>query len=161
MEFKERVQLRGVWRVSKFGSAEALRRNQPYEIGSPFENIFVTVGLAELWMLVTGQGGIPFSAANAFLGVGDSVVAPAVGQTDLLGANKVRAGMNGGFPPAPIGGVEQWQADFGPAVANFSWDEFACFNAAAAGTMLNRTTSAQGVKPPGDTWRLTLTITIS
>lgn len=152
----------GLFQVSKFANEDALRRGEPFLVGAPFHNIFVNVGLAAVWNLVTAQGGTAFSNANANLGVGDSNAAPAVGQTDLQAAtNKLRKAMNVGFPNAPVNGLEQWQSDFTGAEANFSWQEFAVFNAAAAGTMLDRAISNQGTKTAGQTWRLTFSFTLS
>jgi len=160
VRIKERGVCRGEFLLEKFADDQAVKENRPYT-RILILNIFVTIGLAEVWSLVTAQGGTPYSAANANLAVGDSAVAPAVGQVALQGANQARAPMNGGFPNAPVGGVEIWQADFGPAVANFDWNEFAVFNAPVGGTMMDRAVSAQGVKAVGQTWRLTFTFTLS
>lgn len=160
MHLKERAFCQGEFLLEKFADGQAVRENRPY-IRIVIFNIFVTVGLVEVWSLITAQGGTAYSAANANLAVGDSAAAPAVGQVALQGANQARAPMNPGFPNAPVGGVEVWQADFGPLVANFDWNEFAVFNAPIGGTMMDRAVSAQGVKIAGQTWRLTFTFTLS
>jgi hypothetical protein len=154
----ERGKIGGLFQISRYDEKGRL-----YDVGKPFPNIFVNVGLVDVWDLVTNQGGkTPFSNANAFLGVGDSNAAPAVGQTDLQAAvNKKRNAMNGGFPNAPVNGLEQWQATFASADANFSWQEFALFNAGAAGDMLNRSVSNQGTKVSGQSWQLTYNFTLS
>lgn len=152
-----RGKIAGIFQIDRFDADGKL-----YDHGRPFPNIFVNVGLAAVWNLVTAQGGTAFSNANARLGVGDSNAAPAVGQTDLQAAvNKLRKAMNVGFPNAPVNGLEQWQSDFTGAEANFSWQEFAIFDAAAAGTMMNRSISNQGTKTAGQTWRLTYSFTLS
>jgi hypothetical protein len=153
----ERGRALGLFQIDRYDE-----RGRLYDVGKPFHNIFVNTGLTEVWKLVTAQGGTAFSNANANLGVGDSNTAPAVGQTDLQAAtNKLRKAMNGGFPNAPVNGLEQWQSDFTGAEANFSWQEFAVFNAAAAGVMMDRATSNQGTKTSGQTWRLTFSFTLS
>lgn len=152
----------GVFHVEKFEDDRAALAGRPYHVSRPFHNIFVNTGLAEVWKLITAQGGTAFSNANAYLGVGDSNAAPAVGQTDLQAAvNKLRVAMNVGYPNAPVNGLEQWQSDFTGGQANFSWQEFAVFNAAAAGVMMDRAISNQGTKTAGQTWRLTFSFTLS
>ena len=147
----------GIFQIDRFDESGRL-----YDRGKPFHNIFVNTGLAEVWKLITAQGGTSFSNANANLGVGDSSTAPAVSQTDLQAAtNKLRKAMNATYPNAPVNGLEQWQSDFTSAEANFSWQEFAVFNAAAAGVMMDRATSNQGTKTSGQTWRLTFSFTLS
>jgi hypothetical protein len=156
-EVMERGKAAGVFQIDRFDESGRL-----YDRGKPFHNIFVNTGLAEVWKLITAQGGTAFSNANANLGVGDSNAAPAVGQTDLQAAtNKLRKVMNATFPNAPVNGLEQWQSDFVSGDANFSWQEFAVFNAAAAGVMMDRAISNQGTKTSGQTWRLTFSFTLS
>lgn len=158
----ERGKISGLFQITRFNNDRDVKLGRPYLIGKAFPNIFVNGGLAAAWNLITAQGGTAFSNANGFLGVGDSNTAPAVSQTDLQAAtNKLRVAMNVGFPNAPVNGLEQWQSDFTGAQANYSWQEFAIFNAAAAGTMLNRSISNQGTKTSGQTWRLTYSFTLS
>ena len=96
------------------------------------------------------------------MGVGDSNTAAVATQTDLQAVtNKFRKAMNATFP---ISGTSQkitFQSDFGSAEANFAWKEFAVFNASSAGAMINRKVSDQGTKVSGQTWRLSLEITLS
>ena len=125
-------------------------------------NILVNAGINALWTLVCGTGGTKFDNTNAYLGVGDSNTAAAAGQTDLQAAtNKLRVAMNASYPTYGTSQQAVWQSDFTSAQANYAWEEFAVFNASTAGTMLNRKTSSQGTKTSGQTWRLTLTITLS
>ena len=122
-------------------------------------NLLVTTGLNALLTLLIGGGGTAFNNANANLGVGDSATAAAIGQTDLVaGANKQRAVMVATYPTTPASGATSFRSDF--ATANFVWNEWAIFNAAAAGTMLNRKVESLGTKASG-TWTLTSTITIT
>jgi hypothetical protein len=69
--------------------------------------------------------------------------------------------MNATFPTYGTSQKITFQSDFTSAVANFAWKEFAVFNAATAGTMLNRKVEDEGTKTAGQTWRLSLEITIS
>jgi hypothetical protein len=132
---------------------------EPYAIEEVEGNLLVTAGLNALLTLLIGGGGTAFNNANANLGVGDSATAAAIGQTDLqAGANKVRAAMVATYPTTPASGATSFRSDF--TAANFAWQEWGIFNAAAAGTMLNRKVESLGTKASG-TWTLTATITIT
>lgn len=125
-------------------------------------NALVNSGINQLWTILCSSGGTKFDNTNAYLGVGDSSAAENATYTDLQAAtNKLRKAMNGGYPTYGSSQQAIWQSDFGSGDQNYAWEEFAVFNASAAGTMLNRKVSAQGTKTTGQTWRLTLTITLS
>lgn len=124
-------------------------------------NLLVTAGITLLLNLLIGAGGTAFSNANAYLGVGDSTTAAAIGQTDLQAAtNKFRKAMDATYPQVS-GNVVTFRATYATSEANFSIQEQAVFNASAAGTMLNRKVTDLGTKTSASTLQLTLTITIS
>ena len=125
-------------------------------------NILVNTGLTDIGNgLITAGLALPYSAANAHLGVGDSATAAAVTQTDLQAAtNKFRKAMDGGFPTVS-NGVYTFRSTYSTAEANFVWAEWAVFNAATAGRMLNRSVAALGTKPNTQSWQLTTTVTIT
>lgn len=155
---KEQATHKTLWRIEKF----AENAKTPFETVEIEGNILVNAGINALWNLGIGAGGSAFNNANSYLGVGDSSTAAAAAQTDLQAAtNKLRKAMNGGFPTAGTLQKASWQADFTGSEANYAWAEFAVFNASVAGTMLNRKVSAQGTKVSGQTWRLTLEITLA
>jgi hypothetical protein len=140
--------------------SEFERLHTPYEEVVVDGNILVTAGIGLMLDLLIGAGGTVFNNTNAKIGVGDSTTAAAIGQTDLVAAtNKLRKGMDGGFPSRATN-VLSFQATFTTAEANFAWNEWAVFNAAAAGTMLNRKVEALGTKATGS-WVLGVTITIT
>jgi hypothetical protein len=117
-----------------------------------------TAGRNHIAGLLAGTG-TAFNAANAHLGVGDSATAFAIGQSDLVAAtNKLRKAVTGA--PNIAANVLTYEASFGAAEANFAWNEFGLFNAAAAGVMFSRVVSAQGTKAAGQTWELTYEQTI-
>lgn len=133
----------------------------PYEIDERDGNILVTAGIDELIDLLIGGSATAFNNSNAYLGVGDSSTAAAVGQTDLQAAtNKLRKAMNGSYPSKTAPAVD-FQSTFGSAEANFAWNEIATFNASSSGVMLNRVVQSLGTKASGATWTLTETITFS
>lgn len=110
--------------------------------------------------LLTGASSIHFDNTNARIGVGDSTAAFAVEQTDLQAAtNKFRKAMDATFPTT-AGNVLTFKSTFGAAEANFAWNEWGVFNAAEAGTMLNRVVEYNGTKLPGQTWVFQVTLTV-
>jgi hypothetical protein len=153
----ERLMWKTAWRVEKYREAAPT----PYEVIEGEGNLAVNAGKQLLLDLLIGAGGTVFSNANARLGVGDSATAEAVAQTDLQAAtNKFRKAMNATFP-SRSGQTLTFKAEYASAEANFAWNEWAIFNAAAAGTMLNRKVPSPslGTKPSGEVWVLTVTIT--
>jgi len=127
---------------------------------------------------------VRFIAANTYLGVGDSTTAAATSQTDLQAAtNKQRKVMDTGFPKIQgenydranptTGATETVTPTNGDFVCRTTWAgteaafkhvEFAIFNAAAGGTMLDRFIGGsnpdyQGTKPTGvnQVWEETIT----
>jgi hypothetical protein len=102
-----------------------------------------------------------YDNTNARIGVGDSVTAFAVAQTDLqAGANKFRKGMDATYPQI-VGNAITFKSTFAGGEANFSWKEWAVFNAAAAGQMVNRVVEDNGTKLNGQTWVFQVTLTIN
>jgi hypothetical protein len=102
-----------------------------------------------------------FTNANARIGVGDSNAAFAVGQIDLqAGANKIRKGMEVTFP-LRAANVLTFRSVYATNEANFVWNEWAVFNAAAAGVMLNRKVENLGTKTSAAVWQLTVTLTVA
>jgi hypothetical protein len=133
----------------------------PSEVREVDGNILVTAGITLLLNLLIGAGGTVYSNANAFLGIGDSTTAAAIGQTDLQAAtNKVRHAMDATYPQVAAN-VVTFRATFATTEGNFSIQEQATFNASAAGTMLNRKVSDLGTKTSASTLQLTMTITIT
>lgn len=120
-----------------------------------------TAGRDHISGLILGEALTAFNNANAYLGVGDSSTAFAVGQADLQAAtNKVRVGMMVTFPSRAVN-VLSFKSSFGSAVANYTWSEWGVFNASTGGVMLSRKVDALGVKAAGSTWELTATLTLT
>ena len=118
-----------------------------------------TAGINFLSQAAIGQG-TAFSNANARLGVGDGTTAFAVSQTDLQGTNKLRKGMDSGYPTVAPPKVT-FKSTFLPSEANFSWHEWGVFNAATGGVMLNRVVESNGTKQSNQTWVLEVEITFA
>ena len=110
---------------------------------------------------IIGESVTEFNNANAHLGVGDSTTAFAASQTDLVAAtNKLRKAMDATYPQRTTN-VITLRSTFGSSEANFAWEEFGTFNASSAGTMLQRKVQALGTKASGQTWELTVTLTVN
>ena len=145
----------------------------PSEVVEREGNLLVYGGASVLWECLIGNGtataGQPltfFDAANANIGVGDSTQAAAATDTDLVGTNKIRKGMDTGYPSHTDGvtaGAEQvtFRATFQGSEANFAWNEWGVFNAATGGRMLNRKVESLGTKASGSVWTLTVTLSLS
>lgn len=101
-----------------------------------------------------------YDNSNAHIGVGIGVTAFSASQTDLVGASKLRKGMDSGFPTIATN-VITFQSTFGVSEANFAWAEWGVFNALSGGTMLNRLVEANGTKLSGQTWVFQVAITIN
>lgn len=108
-----------------------------------------------------GEAVTAFDNANANLGVGDSVTAFAKSQTDLQApTNKLRKAMEATYPQRTVN-VLDFRSLFGTADANWAWEEWGTFNAAAADTMLNRKVESLGTKAVTQSWQLTASITVN
>jgi hypothetical protein len=102
-----------------------------------------------------------FNNANAYIGVGDSTTAFAVGQTDLVAAtNKTRKAMDATYPSG-ASNVITFRSTFATGDANYAWQEWGVFNAASSGTMLNRKVESLGTKTNTQTWQFTVTLTFT
>lgn len=111
--------------------------------------------------LSAGAGGTAFNNANSYIGVGDSSTAFAATQTDLQAAsNKLRKAMDATYPQVAAN-VLTFRSTFATGDANFAWQEWGVFNAAAAGTMMNRKVESLGTKTSSQSWQLTVTITLN
>lgn len=151
------------WKIRKFASDLDYKLNRPYE-ESVFEgNIMLNEGINELWTLACSSSGTKFDNSNAYIGVGDSTTAEDAAQTGLQAStNKLYKGMNSGYPTYGTDQKATWKATFGSSEANFDWNEFTVANGNSDSAVnLNRKVSAQGTKTSGQTWEISLSITLS
>jgi len=101
-----------------------------------------------------------FNNANARIGAGDGSTAFAAAQTDLQGTSKFRRVMEAGYPQRATN-VLTFRSLFASGEANFAWNEWGIFNAAAGGTMMARKVESLGTKTSAQSWQMTATITIN
>ncbi len=125
-------------------------------------NLLTNYGINSIiWNLVAGAGATAMNNANARLGVGDSSTAAAATQTDLQAAtNKTYVAMNATYPTTGTSQQIVFQSTFTSGQANYAWNEFISDNG-TSGHAMNRLVSTQGTKTSGQSWQLTLTITLS
>lgn len=165
LELKQRDS--GLWhahmRLEKFeGDLELGEFRLPYEVLEDEGNLLVNAGINVMeQLLVASASPTAYNNANAYIGVGDSNTAASASQTDLQAAsNKLRKAMDATYPLQATQ-VMTWKATFATGDANFSWQEWAVFNASSSGTMLNRKVTDMGTKTSASSWALTVTVTIS
>jgi hypothetical protein len=123
-----------------------------------------TAGLNHILGLGIGEALTTFANANAYVGVGggaSATTAFAIAQTDLQGASKTRKACDSSYP-SRASNVLTARATFTTSDANYTWDEFALFNASSSGVMLHRGVStAFFVKNSSTTAVLTTTLTLT
>lgn len=159
---KEVIDTNSKWTLEKYASDEEFARGKPFEVSRFQGNCLLNEGITELLDLLMGASGNAYNNANARLGVGDSSTAAEATQTSLQAAtNKAWKAMDATYPQVS-GQTITFKSTFGSGDANWSWQEFTVVNASDdAGDNLNRKVSDQGTKASGQTWVLTLEITMS
>lgn len=170
----EDIQRHTSWAINRYESKKHLKERVTYEPEEAIElfgrpqnttfhgNILLNEGVTLLWQLCATTGGTKWDNSNARLGVGDSSTAESSTQTGLQATtNKAFKSMDSGYPTISTKTCS-WKSTFDGSDANFVWNEFTLVNAADdSGTNLNRKVSAQGTKQSGQTWELTLQISLS
>jgi len=154
IKVKEGLKLKGHWTIERFDEDGKL-------IGkSEFDNVFLNSGINEIWKLVCGNAGTAFTNALATIGVGDSTTAEDSAQTDLQAVtNKTYKGMEATYPTSGTSQKATFQSSFGSDDANYSWQEFVIKNSSSS-ICLNRKVSNQGTKVSGQTWVLTVELSL-
>lgn len=166
---------RVAWKVKRFANAADHGCNKQYsdkeamalfgvnQITSIDGNVMLNEGINELWTLVCSSSGTEFDNSNSYLGVGDSSTTESAAQTGLQAAvNKKYKAMDSGYPTYGTAQKATWKATFGSSDANYDWREFTVGNGASGGCVnLNRKVSSQGTKASGQSWELSLEITLA
>lgn len=123
------------------------------------DNILLNEGISEIWKLVIGSSTATFTNTTAQIGVGSSTVAENATQTDLQDTSAVYVGMDAGYPTVTNQTVE-FRSTFDGNTANFAWEEFSVKHSTSA-INLNRKVTSKGTKVSGETWTVSLKITLS
>jgi hypothetical protein len=170
----EKLSYKALWKIRRFASeedkrdgriyskAEALRLFGAEQFSEFVQNLLLNEGINELWTILCSAGGTKFDNTNAYLGVGDSDTAAQATDTGLLGSSKTYKAMDGSYPTYGTSQKATWRSTFGSADGNHAWKEFTvCNTNLDTGKNLNRKVSDQGSKQSGQSWELTLEITLS
>lgn len=157
-EVLEKFQEKAVWKIKKFDKDGKFIGESQID-----GNLLLNEGINLLLTLLAGGAGTDFGNTNAYLGVGDSSTAAGATQTGLQAVtNKLYKAMDASYPTYGTSQKITFKSTFTSAEANFDWNEFTVANGNSdAATNLNRKVSAQGTKVSGQTWELTLEITLS
>lgn len=158
-----RVPMHAKWTIEKYTSEEAYKVGaKPFEISTFKENKFLIEGINEIWDLVCTSGSpTAYSSANARVGVGNSSAAEDESQTGLQGASTAFVAMESGYPDTATDFIAKFRGSYDGNTANFAWNEFTVDNGSTANKNLNRKVSAQGTKVSGQTWVLTVELSIT
>jgi hypothetical protein len=127
------------------------------------ENLLLNEGIQYLLDVIIGEEGSPtlWDASNARVGVGDDTTAASSAQTDLVAAsNKAYASMDSTYPQRS-GQTIIFRGTFGDGQAEYAWEEYVVDNGAVSGKTLNRKVESKGTKGAGESWSLTVEITLS
>ncbi|MBB6557283.1 hypothetical protein [Nonomuraea rubra] len=158
---------RCTWRLEKFHGDDTGPDAVPFEVIEREGNALMYGGVSALWHRLTGGSAVAaFDATNARIGVGDGTAAADPLQTDLQGPNKVRKGMDAGYPQhtdstGAAANTVTFRATFSTAEANFAWAEWGVFNGASGGRMLNRKVEALGTKTSAASWVFTVQLSLT
>ena len=154
---QEKFKWKAKWTIEKRIEGE----KDPYEIVEIDGNLALTAGIQLVWTAVAGGTITAYDNTNAYLGVGDGTTAATASDTALAGTNTAWVAMETSYPTYGSGNTIVFRSVFGSSVGNFDWQELAVGNGSAGGTLLNRKVTDQGTKVSGQSWTLTLTLSLS
>jgi len=171
MNIVERAKWAPKWTINKYKDvdgkiAEALKAGASTEDFNAFEtlefegNLLLNTGIDEIWDLVNGDSTNVFSNDLCKIGVGDDgTTAASASQTDLQGASTAYVTMDDTYPTSATQATN-YRSTFDTSTGNFHWNEFT-IKQDTSSICLNRKLSDKGTKVVGETWSVTLTITLS
>ncbi|MEV4472822.1 hypothetical protein [Nonomuraea sp. NPDC049504] len=155
------------WKLEKYQGDDTGPAATPFETIEREGNLLMYGGVAALWHRLTGGSSVAaFDASNARIGVGDGTAAEDAVQTDLQGTNTVRKGMDATYPQHTDGtdataATVTFRSTFSTSEANFTWQEWAIFNAGSGGRMLNRKVESLGEKTSAASWVFTVQLSLA
>lgn len=163
MGISEHSQWRIEWKVDKWAdTARKLAGLDPDEVAIETQNIILDSGATELLKLISGTGGTPYNATNAYIYVGTDDTPENAAQVGILatGNNRSYAALDAGYPVVN-GRQVIYRASFGDTSANFPWREASIVNGTGVNAVaMNRKVSSLGTKSSG-TWTLQITISLT
>ncbi len=157
----ERIFESAEWTIRKFANDAAYKAGIAYEVSKFSKNLLVNEGINEVWKLICGTGGAQYTNALANLVVGTGSGAATATDTEATFTAPVKKVMDTSYPTYGTSQKATWRSTYASGDANQAWNEFGVLNNATAGKLMNRKVSAQGTKVSGQTWELTLEITLA
>jgi len=126
-------------------------------------NCLCNEGIEEWFKLIATTGGVQYNNAGAYLIVGTGSGAADPDDTQATFTAGVTKGMEASYPVVSAAADHKctWKSSYGSAEANQVWAEFGLLNHATTGKLANRKVSAEGTKTSGQTWELSLEITLT
>jgi len=150
------------WRIDKYANDADFAAKKKYESVEIDGNVLCNEGINELLTILgSASSGTKYDNTNAYLIVGTGDTAAAAADTEASFTSGVKKAMADGYPTYGTSQKITFQASYGSSDANQAWKEFGALNASSSGKLLNRKVSDQGTKTSGQTWVLTLEITLS
>ena len=150
------------WRIDKYANDADFAAKKPYEVAHIDGNCLCNEGINEILTIIgSASSGTKYDNTNAYLIVGTGDTAAKAADTESSFTSGVKKAMETGYPTYGTSQKITFQASYGSSDANQAWKEFGALNASSSGKLLNRKVSDQGTKTSGQTWVLTLEITLS
>lgn len=155
--------------VKKFANEEDRQNNRPYEVQVEEGNLGLNEGIQAALNLMIGAGGNAWTNALSTIGVGDSTTTASAADVGLIAAtgptSQEHHVMDATTYPSRSSQTISFKSTFGSTEANFAWNEFtvvsATYDGNPTGANLIRKVSQQGTKVSGQSWEVTIAITMS
>ncbi len=159
----ESIMESAIWTITKYKNDKDHKAGKFYEKLKIIGNDLCNEGIEEWFKLIGTTGAVQYDNTNAFLivGTGSGAEDPTDNQaTFTAGVTKL---MMATYPQVAAAADHKctWKASYGSGDANQVWAEFGLLNHATTVKLANRKFSAQGTKTAGQTWELSLEITLT
>ena len=145
-------------KIKELKPYEVIEEKLPFEL----EDVFLAQGVNAIWTLVCGGAETPFNNTNAHICVGDGSDAEDDSQTGPQGSNYTYLPMDDGYPQYGSDKKAVFKATADGDTANHGWKEFLVANGSSTSAKhINRKVNDKGTKPSGETWVITVELSIS
>jgi len=173
VSLKEKMTWTPKWTLDKFKDpdgtiAKALKaganiedfKDAHYEHSIIDHNCLLNTGIDEMWDIILGDSANVYSNDLCKIGVGDDgTTAAAASQTDLQGASTTYVTQDDTYPTSTTQKAT-WRATFDGDAGNHAWREFT-IKQDTSSICLNRVVAEKGTKVVGETWTVSLEVTLS
>jgi hypothetical protein len=148
------------WTIKKYANDADAKAGKAYEVSEFEGNLLTNAGMNRIWELVCGDAVDDLATAPVLI-VGTGSGAATVNDVEGTFTSGVKVAVDGSYPTFGTDQKATWMASFDGSTANQAWNEFGLLTKASSGVLINRKVSSQGTKISGQTWELTLEITLS